>query len=530
MSLYLASFKSAVSNDGPYKHFYSMDASGHTSVEHPHSSFHAWIREDINNSRHIHFDLVVETLFGLSAARMKKWVSIIAKEKWHQDPELCASLEAFCSGDYERSRCEPFSKIANRVARMAHGRLPDVPDVYPIDGICVERNTPNYIETIESQDGLGARRAPGCLVLRARQASKLNFSLQTQVRTKVSKPQDPSSRDHGRRSHRTARTSAATEHGPRRMTTRASARKSAFTAPQAESPLDDDAASAKDDVSASDSDRNIVRSKGKGTESHNIRWVDIIMNVEFTGRTSSRNLLRVFLVDRNERFPSSPSDSTMYKHGAPVRTRGGRGGLGRRTGGARGAAAAHTRSESKEEAMSARKSLKRRHRFDDKDEDDLLYHIRRPDPPAWTLESGSDDTPERFSYDVKMAAIQTCSYALETLACTFGTRLFCVNIFVKNDRLYLWYYDACGYLYTESISVVADFEKTVALLVAIACSSPAQLGALPTFVQPTQDAPYPQNWPPESLKDHSLTIPFSISSAGVQTSEGMHITLAEPVF
>ncbi len=140
------------------------------------------------------------------------------------------------------------------------------------------------------------------------------------------------------------------------------------------------------------------------------------------------------------------------------------------------------------------------------------------------------ETPEKLSYAVKEAAIQTGSYALETLAGTFGTRLFCVNILIKNDRVYFWYYDACGFVYTESISVVEDFEKFSAILVAIACSSPAQLGALPSFIQPPQHAPYPANWPPENLQDHTLTIPRTISVAGVETTEDVQITLQDSVF
>ncbi|KAJ3531482.1 hypothetical protein NM688_g7568 [Phlebia brevispora] len=145
---------------------------------------------------------------------------------------------------------------------------------------------------------------------------------------------------------------------------------------------------------------------------------------------------------------------------------------------------------------------------------------------------------DRFPYIIKDASVQTGSYALETLAGTFGTRLFCINVLAKNDRLYFWYYDACGFVYTESISLLDDFEKTAAVMVAIACSTPQQLGALPDVIQPSIHASYPENWPPENLNGYTLTIPQSVTETessspatpDVQATRDIQVTLQESVF
>ena len=162
-----------------------------------------------------------------------------------------------------------------------------------------------------------------------------------------------------------------------------------------------------------------------------------------------------------------------------------------------------------------------------REDDDLMHYIRCPDPPGRYADLNSE---EAMIHNLKDAAIQTGSYALETLACTYGTRLFCVNVLLQNDRVYLWYYDACGFVYTESISLIEDFEKATAVIVGIACSNPAQLGALPSVISPPPSLPYPDNWPPESLKEHTVLIPNSVIATRSNTAQNLQITLKDPVF
>ncbi|KAF7794418.1 hypothetical protein EIP86_005552 [Pleurotus ostreatoroseus] len=518
--------------------------SGTTLMEHDRSSVHVYIREDIKQSQRVSLDVFVATVFRLTKQRMDEWVGIIGKEKWHEDEEISAALETFCTSTTESSRYEPLSNMANRVVRMAPGRLPDVPDVYPIDDICAKRNDPNCIQPIKAHGGLGARRSPDCLILRERDAVKIPAPPSAAAKAKDSTDaEDPPSTENRvlpplamapRRGRGTAaRASVATRHSTRRMATRATT-KTAAAAVMTLDPLpeDDPAVTHKDDSNAD------TTTGDAGARDDNqlqrVRWVDVIMSVELKGKATLRKLWQLFLKDRSRSSSTPTGVESRGSHGRGRGARGGRGGRGVRGG--------HMHSRGRQRGRTGPTtstdvpvSGSRKRRREDNEDDDLIQHIRRPDPPTCTLKSSistssQSETPEKLSYDVKKASIQTGSYALETLACTFGTRLFCVNILVKNDRLYFWYYDACGFIYTESISIVEDFEKLAAILVAIACSTPAQLGALPAFIKPPQHAPYPQNWPPESLKDHSLTIPRALSVRGRQTVEQIHVTLQDPVF
>ncbi|KAJ3557960.1 hypothetical protein NM688_g1194 [Phlebia brevispora] len=139
-------------------------------------------------------------------------------------------------------------------------------------------------------------------------------------------------------------------------------------------------------------------------------------------------------------------------------------------------------------------------------------------------------TLEKQPYMLNESFIQTGSYALETLACTFRTRLFCVNVLMRSDRIYYWYYDACGFIYTSSISFIEDFAKAAAIVVGMACATPEQLGALPSIITPPLDAPYPANWPPENLNRHTVILPQIPTYPGSKTTRDVHATLQESVF
>ncbi|THG97224.1 hypothetical protein EW026_g4743 [Hermanssonia centrifuga] len=121
--------------------------------------------------------------------------------------------------------------------------------------------------------------------------------------------------------------------------------------------------------------------------------------------------------------------------------------------------------------------------------------------------------------------VQAGAYALETMSCSYGTRLFCLGNTIQDDKMSLWYYDASGYICTrETLSIFEDFEKVAAVLVAFASCTPAQLGAMPSVIQPPSSAPYPPSFPPASLKGYTLTLKHP------ETLEDVHVTLEDPIF
>ncbi len=122
--------------------------------------------------------------------------------------------------------------------------------------------------------------------------------------------------------------------------------------------------------------------------------------------------------------------------------------------------------------------------------------------------------------------LQAGAYALETVACTYGTRLFTTGIVMQDDKTSLWYYDACSIIRTdESLSLFYNFEEFDAVLVAFACCEPSQWGCLPpSIIKPPLSAPYPENFPPRNLKDYTLDMVLPEDGSKVC------VTLQDPIF
>lgn len=121
-------------------------------------------------------------------------------------------------------------------------------------------------------------------------------------------------------------------------------------------------------------------------------------------------------------------------------------------------------------------------------------------------------------------AIQTASYALELLSCTYGTRMFCLATILKDDRMSLWYYDACGVVYTrECLSLVSQFEMFAAVIIGFAQCTPEQFGVIPASVLKPM-VPYCRKFPPENLGQSSLQL------ENPTTKETVAVVLEDPIF
>lgn len=120
-------------------------------------------------------------------------------------------------------------------------------------------------------------------------------------------------------------------------------------------------------------------------------------------------------------------------------------------------------------------------------------------------------------------AIQSGSYALELLSCTYGTRVFCTGMVVKDDRVFPWFYDASGVIHTtEFISMIDDFEQFAAMVVAFACCTPERLGVMPTSIMKPH-IPYPRSFPPQNLSGHIVYIQHPIDKRRIRIKLQDHI-------
>lgn len=124
----------------------------------------------------------------------------------------------------------------------------------------------------------------------------------------------------------------------------------------------------------------------------------------------------------------------------------------------------------------------------------------------------------------RQAALQSGSYALEIMSCTHGTRVHCFACVIRDDRLYFWYYDASGVVCTEQcLSLIYDFEKAMAIIIAMARCTPDQVGILPcTILKPPTY--HPDVYPPPDLRGYTLRMTYP------GLPQKVTVTLQEPLF
>ena len=104
------------------------------------------------------------------------------------------------------------------------------------------------------------------------------------------------------------------------------------------------------------------------------------------------------------------------------------------------------------------------------------------------------------------------------MACTYGTRLHSTCLVMKDDITTLWFYDACGVVYTiEYVSILRNFETFAAIIITLAALSHEQFGMLPSSIMiPHQ--PYSRKFPPERLDETTLYIPDLLTSRQVEVT------------
>ncbi|KAF7795529.1 hypothetical protein EIP86_006691 [Pleurotus ostreatoroseus] len=124
----------------------------------------------------------------------------------------------------------------------------------------------------------------------------------------------------------------------------------------------------------------------------------------------------------------------------------------------------------------------------------------------------------------KKAALQSGSYALEVLSCTYGTRVCSHSTILIDDRLYFLYYDACGIVYSgQYLSLIEDFEKVAAVFIALASCTYEHFGAPPaSIIEPP--IPHSKAFPPQKLTDYTIRIQYPGSDKQTR------LTLKDPLY
>lgn len=123
------------------------------------------------------------------------------------------------------------------------------------------------------------------------------------------------------------------------------------------------------------------------------------------------------------------------------------------------------------------------------------------------------------------AEAQIAAYALELVESTPATRLHTIGVFLCDDKVSYWYIDSSGVVRTSpesTLSIIFDFEKVVAIHLALSYCGPEQLGAFPpSIICPPVSNPFPG-----SLPSHSLT-GFTIDLSGEKDQMLYKVTLGK---
>ncbi|KAJ3549207.1 hypothetical protein NM688_g5203 [Phlebia brevispora] len=473
-----------------------MDIGYNLQTERDRDSVHVYIREDIRQAKHVTFNTFIEAVFHLPPARLAQWTSIIRHDKWLADNVIQTNLNLFCKTSLEHSRYDPLCNIINRIIQMAPDRLPGVPAVYPIDDMCVKRNA-LPIRPMDFPYGLAAIRRPALLTIRGKHIPNLpSPSYESKKRPSDTSEVDPTPDLQPRigRKPRNARAIGCARTKTGRKATRVST--NATTSGDSGS-----ISQARDAVPSNTTD-----------DPPGVRWVDAIMNWELKASTDLVRPLALLLKDRKiapSDTPDTPNplENPARPHRPRAAKRGGPSGEDPAGPVARPIARhAHLAQADDPGPIAVLAGTKRRREDDD---DDLLYHIRKPDPP--TVVRDNLEGSEKLSKDVKDGFSASIRYSRTTGFTSGITMPAAMSI----PRAFLF---------------LDDFEKAAAVVVGLACCTPEQLGAIPSAIKPPPHAPYPKYWPPESLKDHSITIPQSLKVAGKVVTRDVQVTLQDHVF
>lgn len=123
------------------------------------------LRTDLDkHQKSISMDTWLAVILGLPSANLQLWTSEILGNAWHADSQIAAAMDKFCKVKSEIDRYVPFSKICNRILKLAPGQLTGVSEPLPVPDITFTRNDPIYLENAPEQGELAADRKPDVAV------------------------------------------------------------------------------------------------------------------------------------------------------------------------------------------------------------------------------------------------------------------------------------------------------------------------------------------------------------------------------
>ena len=137
-------------------------------TDHTLDSIRGYVIQDLAEAMPSTVEDWVELHLGLQASTLERWSSMIARQRWFEDPDILPALEAFCLAKSESERYDPFIKVVTRILQMAQGKfdLHGSRNTFPIKDIGLFNGSDRPIQTIPEHGILGAERKPDILLMR----------------------------------------------------------------------------------------------------------------------------------------------------------------------------------------------------------------------------------------------------------------------------------------------------------------------------------------------------------------------------
>ena len=147
-----------------------------TMTEHSKDDIHPFVKQDLKDSKFATINKFYRNIFGLSVETRLLWASVIAEQRWYEDPVIEQALADYCAAKVEKDRYEPFVRFLNRVLELAPGNLPGVPqeNPYPLGDVCFVDHHRRYVSKIEEHYPLGANRSPDIVCVLREVAQRIN--------------------------------------------------------------------------------------------------------------------------------------------------------------------------------------------------------------------------------------------------------------------------------------------------------------------------------------------------------------------
>ena len=378
------------------------------------------------SSRAVPLESWMSCVFGDVYSKVKSWERAITSQEWFTDDNVQAWLTEFCSSPTEDGRYAPLIKLNNYLMSRALASLDGVS--YPIGGLTFVDNSSH---DVKKNGTSAARRRPDIILAPTLSAEETARRIAEQQK-------------------RAGKTVGSSD----KVICRRGWDEIVQWWELKRDPLNTLLADL-------DAVKAVVEARaGTAPKVRESQSLHVGTNAATSLQQTSTHIPHEFT------HPTDPPLAPRKEAFAPARPAGGPG------------VASGTRLQGAAQRHQAVRSKKRRH---DEVSREGSEGADSPETPQGSKRRKvSNECPQPV---IDAGVVQSATYALEVMSNTDGTRLHCLGHIMKDDSVTPWYYDASGMVCSaESISMIREFPKFAAFVIALASLNSHHYGAMPSSV------------------------------------------------